>query len=667
MKMKLKMLIVLTATFCLTLTFGIIAACTVQEDLGDPAVDGYVITVKYPDGSIVKGSDAEYRLDTINVELVDADGKRVHEAAYAEINESGIAQINYFTPGEYYIQINDYPTGYVFEKVKTSAEQAYYTVSLKLDAPTSYKVNVKYYDGSAVEDVVVKLMNGTETVATAISDSEGVATSATIERGVYTVQLVNMPNGYTYKPASTTIAASPLSITALRITDITFDDADKLNEDTIKPWDDALNSYDNLSMLRFNKDGDCYQYIAELGEREEVFYKIHAPKTGEYTIASKQGNDYIIQFYSDDLTYVDSSLTISSQMNQGNNVQKMRIEENKTLTFSVKSTKRQACNVEVLVCLPVPAPISTTVISPGECTLTFQNYNTAVIWFVTSNNPKEGFGQGTYKFTSVSDKYDVMIVEYANSFPALDDNSDLTGDYKGYAGNDNGAGDGKNFIFTRELSQRYVAVTLEYRIIIKDEVIDYPLQIKVNIERTGDALEKEIERKTATTDVSEKFADQQGTFTWMPANGSLETVRHDDGKWFVKLPDGTEKPLVIAITKNLREWHYSFATIEYWGEKEQISDTRVNNALTVYEDLSTLDTTWNYTGFIEKYAGYTDASNVEHDGYVNSDGVYQVNDELKLFLDRYMNQHYSSVTGSMTKPLHPWLLGCGYYADDAEA
>ena len=195
-------------------------------------------------------------------------------------------------------------------------------------------------------------------------------------------------------------------------------------------------------------------------------------------------------------------------MNQGNNVQKMRIEENKTLTFSVKSTKRQACNVEVLVCLPVPAPISTTVISPGECTLTFQNYNTAVIWFVTSNNPKEGFGQGTYKFTSVSDKYDVMIVEYANSFPALDDNSDLTGDYKGYAGNDNGAGDGKNFIFTRELSQRYVGVTLEYRIIIKDEVIDYPLQIKVNIERTGDALEKEIERKTATTDVSEKFADQ---------------------------------------------------------------------------------------------------------------------------------------------------------------
>ena len=46
MKMKLKMLIVLTATFCLTLTFGIIAACTVQEDFGDPAVDGYVITVK---------------------------------------------------------------------------------------------------------------------------------------------------------------------------------------------------------------------------------------------------------------------------------------------------------------------------------------------------------------------------------------------------------------------------------------------------------------------------------------------------------------------------------------------------------------------------------------------------------------------------------------------
>lgn len=674
MKIKFKLLIVLVATFCMTLVCGIITACTEQENLGDPAVDGYVITVKYPDGSIVKGSDAEFRLDVISVELVDADGKRISDAAYAEINESGIAQINYFTPGEYYIQVNDYPTGYVFEKVKTSANQAYYTVSLQLDAPTPYKVNVKYFDGTAVDDVVVKLMNGTETVSTAITNGEGAATTGTIERGAYSVQLANLPKGYTYKPVSTTIAASPLSVTILRITDITFENDDKLNDETVKPWDEALNSYDNLSMLRFNKDGDCYQYIAELGEREEVFYKIHAPKTGEYTIASKEGNDYIIQFYTDDLTYIDSSLTISSKTNNGNNVQKMRIEENQTLTFSVKSTKRQACNVEIMVCMPVPAPISTTAISPDVYTLTFQNYNTAILRFVTSNNPKEGFGQGVYKFTSLSETYDVMIVEYANSFPALDENSDLTGDYEGYAGNDNGANDGKNFVFERELQQGYVGVTLEYHVIIKDALIDYPVQIDVQIIRMGDAIEPNVERKTATTDVSEKYADQQGTFTWMPTDGSLETVRHEDGKWYVKLKDGTEKPLLIAITKNLSGMHFSFATIEYFGEKngesEEPSAERQNNNLTVYEDLTTLDTTWNYTGFIEKYAGYTehtDDGDIYHEGYVNSDGVYQVNDELKLFLERYMNQRFHDITGSTEKPLNPWLLGCGYYADDAEA
>ena len=340
----------------------------------------------------------------------------------------------------------------------------------------------------------------------------------------------------------------------------------------------------------------------------------------------------------------------------------MRINEGETLIFSVKSAARKAGTVEVLVCLPVPEPIVTTATKADTYTLYFNDYNTAYLNFITS----AGIGAGKYEITSLSDTYDVMIVEYVNGYPMEDANSDLPAPYEGYAGNDNGAKDGRNFVHTKNLTVSYVGNTFQYHVIIKDEIINYPVTIDVKIERTGDATpEIVVTEKTAEAHVDTKYADQEGTFTWMPTDGSLEPFRKDDGNWYVNV-NGEEKALVVAITKTIRSQVYSFANVEYFGEEsgEDSKPTphKQNHNLKVYEDVTTLDTTWDYAGFIEKYAGYKDSDGVEHEGFVNSDGVYQVNDELKLFLERYMNQHHSNITGSTIAPAQPWLLGCGYYA-----
>ena len=104
------------------------------------------------------------------------------------------------------------------------------------------------------------------------------------------------------------------------------------------------------------------------------------------------------------------------------------------------------------------------------------------------------------------------------------------------------------------------------------------------------------------------------------------------------------------------ELEYSFSTVELFGDDGGNigggdSDGRKNTNLTVYEDLTKRDIDWNYTEFIAKYAKL-----------VNSDGVYEVNAELKLFLERYLNQRYTDITSDTAKPNQPWLLGCGYYA-----
>ncbi len=671
MKTKFKLLIVLLATFCLALACGLVAACEKidepgngPEDLGNPATDGYAITILYPDGSKVKGSESSDPYGSIYVELVDAEYNLVDESATAKLNEDGVAQINYFVPGEYFIRINDYPEGYVYDtSVKTSADKARYTVKLELDAPTPYTINLEYFNEDPIPGVTVKLMDGTNVVATATTDADGKAVTPTIVRGKYNIVLENMPEGYGYKKASTAVSAWPVTVTAVVLKDINFESANKLDEDGVAVWDAALND-EYLSIKRFDKTGDCYVYTAEFAAKEEVFYKIHAPKTGSYTIGSKNGNNYSIQFCYDDLTYGDSSLTITSDMNNGNNVQKMQIKKGETLTFSVKSLDRKAGAVDVLVCLPVPEPIVTTATAEGTYTLNFEEYHIAYLNFITS----QGIRAGKYEITSLSDNYDVMVVEYANGYPVYDEDSNLPAPYEGYAGNDDGAKDGKNFVYTNNLTVSYVGNTFQYRVIIKDEIINYPVTIDVKIERTGDAdQEIEVTQKTAVAHVDTRYFDQEGTFTWMPTDGSLEPYRKDDGNWYVQV-NGVEKALVVAITKTIRNQVYSFATVEYFGggkgqgnENNEPAKERQNNNLTVYEDLTTLDTTWNYTGFIETYAGRLENGKYVG-GYTNSDGVYQVNDELKLFLERYMNQHCADITGSTTVPAQPWLLGCGYYA-----
>ena len=650
MKTKFKLLIVLLVTFCATLVCGLITACKDDIDYGDPSKDGYIITVLFPDGSPVTNMDSDdprYYIPT--AELTDMDGNRI---AKAEINASGVAQINYYEPGEYYIKLTDYPTGYAFDNtsVKTSADRARYTVSLEMGPPTTYTINLSYPDETPMPNVTVNFMNGTKLVTVVTTDNDGVATTLKIPRGIYDIVLEGLPKGYSYKPVSTTIAAWPMYITAIGATDITFEDEDKLNEAGVAVWDTALNDY-ALPVIRFDKTADCYVYTADVGAGEEVFFRINAPKTGSYTIGSKSGNDYVIQFYNNDLTYVDTSLTISSASNNGNNIQRMRIEEGKTLTFSVKSESRKAAKVEVLVCLPVPEPETVTATAVGTYTLKFDKFNMAILNFVTSPDGN-GFGQGVYKISSdLQNTYDVMIIEYSVTGNPVAGNGDLPEPYTDYSGNDNGAGDGLNFVFTNSFPTSYLGNTIPYHIIIKDAVINYPVEINVTIERTGDAIETQIVTETATAHVDTKYANQTGTFTWMPTNNSVEPYRKADGNWYVQV-DGQEKALVVAITKKLSGQAYSFANVEYFGEESgensEPTATKQNSKLTVY-DLDSSTTRWDYANFIKQY-----------EGYVSDDGVYQVNDELKLFLERYMANNFADFTNN--KPAQPWLLGCGYYA-----
>lgn len=683
MKKIFKRLTLLCAAFCITFSSVLIAACDNETentdptpppsddiviDYGKPELDGYVITLVYPDGKPVKGTDAPNTNVNarVGVRLLDEDGE-VIDGTTAKINVSGTAVINHKLPGKYKVEVLNCPSGYApnEETFITSEDKAWHTFKLDYASPAPYSVTVTLPDGSPAVNKRVRFYEGSTMVTEVRTDDKGEAVTPAIDRRSYDVVVVIGDNdNYIQKSVKSNVAADPVSISLEEYYKLAFDDAHKLDEETVKSWDEKLN---NSLVTRFDITGNNYAYTANVSAGKEVFFSFTAPKTGSYTIGSKGVNDpndpkkdisdYEIKFYANDISYFDSGLTIDSKTNSGNNIQQMRVEKGEKLTFSVTTSSGNAGIIDFLICQPVPAPISTNAVDPGDYTVTFEDYHTAILNFKPTKS-------GVYTVTSDTD-LDVQLVTYANGrpIPLVDGaTNDLTGDFEGLVGDDNSK-DGRNFKYNEVVKNSYVGNTYSYHIMIKDANISYPAQVKIKIERTADAPDEiQVIHKTATTDVSKKYEDQQGAFTWMPADGSIETVE-ENGLWYAVV-DGVKKPLVAAITKKLMgladgrpiELEYSFSTVELFGDDGGNigggdSDGRKNTNLTVYEDLTKRDIDWNYTEFIAKYAKL-----------VNSDGVYEVNAELKLFLERYLNQRYTDITSDTAKPNQPWLLGCGYYA-----
>ena len=307
MKSKFTKIAAFVTAACLTFTTVALAACNPDDPgklpqeppTGSPEKDGYNITVLYPDGSPVKGTDSGDRYAKVSAELTDENGERVDPSAKADLNEAGIAQISYTVPGEYYIKLNDIPPGYAFDNtsVQTTGDKAYYTVSIELAPPTPYSVTLVKPDGTPLSGVTVKLMDGTTEVASAVTGEQGVATTPTIVRGAYKVVL-DLPEGLGYRPAVTSIGLTNIYINLVKHLDLPFDQEYLLEGEALDEWDNALNWYypnkENPTMtnMKFEPEADCYAYDVEVGEGEEVFYSITAPKTGSYTIGSKEGNDY---------------------------------------------------------------------------------------------------------------------------------------------------------------------------------------------------------------------------------------------------------------------------------------------------------------------------------------------------------------------------------------
>ena len=666
MKSIIKKIGVFAVSACIVLTAAFSAACKNNDN--NPAEVGYSVTVLYPNGTPVKASDSgPYARGDVSVTLQDDDGNDITSYENGILDEYGTAHTDYKVPGEYKIAVHYIPEGYDFTAdVRTNAEEARYTVSLESKI-LDYSINVKMPDGSAYANASLKIMKGTTQVKTLTTDAQGNASTGDIAADNYSVVIDGLSKDYGYKPAVTSKTSPTLNVKLFDVHKIEFKNEDVASDEEFESWVAERNFGDHTPI---NTSVDNYLYEADVADGTECFFRICAPWTGRYSIHCRSEKDengkklenanYTFLFYRDNFGTPDETWTLPGDRNSGNNSQFLDLNEGDEYIVSVKSNNGEPYKMSFLTSFDrIPFEVTTSM--EGEFELEYDEINYALIKFSPTKS-------GKYTVTSLSGEYGPELI--ALSAASL---KPLPGDYYSdtFGYNVMGAcrnGENGNFTFEDDIQETGVGGTFVYRITLKDEVT-YPAKLKIKIERTGDAT-PEVKYEDVKVQPSVALTQQTapgGSWHWLDTNG-VEPAE-ENGEWFVTV-NNEKKRVYVAITKNLDGSNsyidYSFATIEYMGENGSgpseegsgdnneegggLQETQQNSYLTVTVESELKK--YNYTDFIKSYSGYC-----------TGDGCYALNSELKTFLERYTAVRWTDlVTDPNTKPQHPWLLACGYYA-----
>jgi len=177
---------------------------------------------------------------------------------------------------------------------------------------------------------------------------------------------------------------------------------------------------------------------------------------------------------------------------------------------------------------------------------------------------------------------------------------------------------------------------------------DADCEVTVKVTRTGDAVEPEDIQKTpvAFTAPTEKFVGGSGTLTSVPIPNKYDMVKGDDGYYHVGTKTGPL--LLVNLTKVDKERIGELSLKDIPSYKDAHTDNSEAYVFANYEN-----------GKLKSRADYTDMI-AEYSKWVNSDGVYPVNDDLYGFLHRY--QGYISTNPQYMSDI--WLIPCKFYSDD---
>lgn len=648
MKKYTKLTVVLL-TLCM-LAVGMLTACGDTPPAGDDPNE-YSVTVTLDTGAPAKG---------VRVDIKDNNGKL---STFKTTGSNGKAVFPTITDG-YTVELSNIPDGYELpQDVDWTITATHRQIKVQLVRAFAYRVHLVDEQGNPfyAEGVQVGIctLAGNCLAPVDLGKDGSVAISA--EKTDYHVKIFDLPDGYTYEQDddnyytgdvfSATENEMTITIYAVNVLTATSDvmTTQKKTEFAAK-----CEAYNNADML-----GRDAQYVnIPLQAGEIAYYAISSSLGGVYRLFAVSTADPNDTFPTEKAKFVDEGKLHAHNAN-GHYIydavtgHEFTVTKNEVYRFKLVASEN--VTTEFILVAPIASYTAVAGGSPSvTVTLTKENARGVIAFTPTELGVYKATAQGATK---------TLVSASTLSFSDTESNTNASA----YT-----AGNSAHAAYTSAQETLYFAVSATG--------VQFPATVTVKIEKSA-----KIVNKTATVQSTlEQFGDQQGVLTGVPISesGYSELVKGSDGYYHYGAQNGPF--VVVNLTKNLGADRLNTTPALAYMEMTSthlasyVLDTTTGDKTNPATDIEFTDYRTFLRGFVEytsKTEGHgsvlsiptTITTQTYYTKYVNKDGVYPLNDELKDFLQAFYAANQGNLAGSIAGDAdYKWLFPCYYYNVNAQ-
>lgn len=615
------------------------SACLITLDKTE---GNYTVTVVRQGGSNVAGVDVIFTPDSSAAETL-----------VRTTDENGKVQIALSATLDYVVTLDatTLPSGFAVKPedangISTANGAA---ITFTLVPEQTYSVQVNGPAGVSLEGIAVSYAATANGFTTLWGYTDANGKLSVVKPSSKGYIYITAPNGYAYNEnygdnSPYALKKGTITFQLLKRTDFTLSTA--MTESEQQAFVAATTS--NFAAMMSEAGRAAYCFSAQIGAGETQVFSFTAQQSERYDFFASFSDCEVKLF--DSLKFkagnIDYSIAELPDKSMGMYVE---AEAGATYFFTVSATTAQT--VQLVIVTPADKN-DYSAEGAGDYTLTIKNKQPAMLYFRPAQS-----GEYTLTIASGASGYRIDQISQANHDPIIG------------AGSDNGS-----VVFQATDSELFdgngkpTPNVWIFRFTSTAATPAYPIEISVTIERTGDAFEKQkVTENAVVTERLTQYADQTGKLTAVGVTGA-QVVKGGDGYYHYGNANG---PVVVIKLKGAIPPFYvgeenkklDFSTLD----KEDIG------WYTFYKNSD--DTHYyfvNYASFLRGYTAYSDNPTIEVEEYylkyVNKDGVYPLNDELKVFLQYVARNNASWLSGSVSNAQSDclWLFSAYYYDDAAE-
>lgn len=604
---------------------------------GYSAPDGITVTKDNPSVTVNLIKDFAYV-----VKLVDEEGKPFYKEGItialcipggncltpSPLGAGGVWTMTDVDPADYKILINlpaEVAKDYTYDRYSDSADDKYYkelftatkteiTITLKaVNAEKAYTINLIDPDGAPVKDVYVNLATSSSSLTPAQTGADGKAKIIVPSYGEYSVT-VTPPEGFIYDSGiKTTATAHEITVSLLALNSLALEN--KMANADVTALGINVNSFDAHYLF------DC-----EFAANQTKYFAFTAYRTGDYAIYCKvSAAEFRLCSEKTDFTHAAEYEASTSMANAIRGVRGNKVY------FSAKAAT--AGRLQFVVAGPANNLSSEVALAEGTHSITVADANSyATITLKPTST-------GKYELTSLGN-FDTRVECYAG-------NGVKFAEY-------DGGGEGKNFKCTTIIEQLGTLGDV-YRVYVKGDAT-FPATFEIKLTKTGE-IDSDVnpEQQNVKAEQAKAPFDGKGAYSYVDLSAPQTVVLGEDGYYRLGVADG---PVLVAkLTKAFRGFG-AFVTVDPKPDPKPSGKATIPYYVIfkTYDDNGKTTGNYNYISFIEAYAPKC-----------NFDGVYPVNAEIKLMLERWAAQNINEYTfgidalGQIAKG-NEWLIPCGYYS-----